>query len=115
VNQVNVDNDGSKQNQAERDEASDKKEQASEDLEYGNDMKVMTHEKSFREVTDEPRRWRRHRNKMQKDVRPKHDKNEPEKNASDDRCDFHSDIVACLIRNSNLYLRGHLGGCNARR
>ena len=35
-----VHDDGSKQNQAKRDKASDEQEQSANDLEYGNDVKV---------------------------------------------------------------------------
>jgi hypothetical protein len=93
VNQVNVHDDGSKQNEPERDKASDDQEQAANDLEYGDNVKVMTQKKSLREVTEESQRWRRHRNKMQEDVRTEYDENEPEKNPSDNRGNFHAGIV----------------------
>jgi hypothetical protein len=102
VNQVNVHNDGSKQNQAERDKASDEQQQAADHLEYGNDVKVMAQEKRLGEVTDEPRRWRRHRNEMQKDVRTEDDKNESEKNPGNNGGYFHSNMVTWLIGNSNV-------------
>src|SRR5213083_1517757 len=44
VNEVDVHNDGSEQNQTERHEASDKQEQSPDDLEYADDMKVTGHE-----------------------------------------------------------------------
>ena len=88
-----VHDDGSNQNQAERDKASDEQEQAADDLEYGNDVKVMAQEKRLGEVSGQRWRWRWHRNEMQKDVRTEHDKNESEKNPGNNRGDFHSHIV----------------------
>jgi hypothetical protein len=102
VNQVNVHNDGSKQNQAERNKASDEQEQAADDLEYGNDVKVMAQKKRLGEVPGQRWRWRWHRNEMQKDIRTEDDENESEKNPRDNRCDFHSHNVTWLFRNSNL-------------
>ena len=52
-----VHDDGSKQNRAERDKASDDQEQTADDLEYGNDVKVMAQEKRLGEVSSQ--RWRR--------------------------------------------------------
>jgi len=102
MNEVDVYNDRSKQNQAERDKASDKQEQAADDLEYGDDVKVMAQEKRLAEVSSQRWRWRWHRNKVQKDVRTEDDKNESEKNASNNRGDFHSQMVTRLTGNSNL-------------
>jgi len=93
VNQVDVHNDGSKQNQAERDKASNEQEQAADDLEYGNDMKVMAYKERLRKISDQPGLWRWHRNEMQKDVRTEYDENESEKNPSDNRGNFHTGIV----------------------
>jgi len=104
VNQVNVHNDGSKQHQAERDKASDKQEQAADDLEYGDDVKVMAQKERLGEVSGQRGWWRRHRNKMQEDVRTEDDENESEKNPRDDGGDFHARIVRCFTRNSNLNL-----------
>jgi len=47
VNEVDVHNDGSEQEQAERDEAPDKQQQAADDLEYGDNVKVMTQERAL--------------------------------------------------------------------
>jgi len=69
MNEVDVHNDGSEQNQTERDETSNKQEQATDDLEYGDEVKIVANEKGLREVPKQPRRRRRHRNEMQKDVR----------------------------------------------
>src|SRR5262249_25102144 len=102
MNQINVHNNGSKQNQPKRDEASDEQEQAADDLEYGNDVKVMAQEKRLGEVSSQRWRWRWHRNEMQKDVRTEDDENESEKNPSNNCGDFHSRIVTWLIENSNL-------------
>jgi hypothetical protein len=94
VNQVNVHNDGSEQNQTQRDETSDEQEQAANDLEYGNDVKVMAQEKRLGEVSSQRWRWRWHRNKMQEDVRTEDDENESEKNPSNNRGNFHACMVA---------------------
>jgi hypothetical protein len=93
VNEIDVHNNGSKQKQAERDKASEQQEQAADDLEYGNDVKVVAQEKRLAEVSKQSRRGRRHRNKVQKDVRPEHDKNESEKNTSNNGGNFHARIV----------------------
>ena len=53
-----VHDDGRKQNQAERDKASDEQEQTADDLEYGNDVKVVTQEKRLGEVSSQHWRWR---------------------------------------------------------
>ena len=53
-----VHDDGSNQNQAERDKASDEQEQTADDLEYGNDVKVMAQEKRLGEVSSQRWRWR---------------------------------------------------------
>ena len=50
--------DGRKQNHAERDKASDEQEQTADDLEYGNDVKVVTQEKRLDEVSSQRWRWR---------------------------------------------------------
>ena len=88
-----VHNDGSKQNQAERDKTSDKQEQAADDLEYGDDVKIMAQEKRLGEVSKQSRRRRWHRNEMQEDVRTEDDENESEKNPRNNRGNFHSHIV----------------------
>src|SRR5262245_14491406 len=62
----------------------------------------MAQEKRLGEVSSQCRRWWRHRNEMQKDVRTEHDENESEKYPSNNRCDFHLHIVPWLIRNSNV-------------
>jgi hypothetical protein len=93
VNQVNVHDDRSKQNQAKRDKASDEQEQAADDLEYGNDVEVMAQEKRLGEISKKARLWRWHWNKMQKDVRTEDDENEPEKNPGNNGSDFHARIV----------------------
>src|SRR5262245_6172427 len=109
MNQVNVHNHGRKQNQAERDISSDEQEQAANDLEYGDDVKVMAQEKCFGEVSNQRwlRRW--HRNEMQKDVRSEHDENEAEKNPSDDSSDFHDASCADSAEISNLMLVASVG------
>jgi len=94
VNEIDVYNDGSEQNQTERDETSDKHEQAADYLEQGDDVKIVTQEKGLAEVSKQSRRWRRHRNEVQEDVRTEDDKDESEKNASNNRGSFHSGIVA---------------------
>jgi len=89
VNEVDVHNDGSEQKQAERDEASDKQQQAAEDLEYGDNVKVMAQEKGLGEVANQPwRRWR-HRNEVQEDIRTEYNEDQSEKNAGDNSSDFH--------------------------
>ena len=93
MNQVNVHNDGSKQNQTERNETSDKQEQAADDLEHGDDVKLVAQEKGLREVSKQSRRRRWHRNKMQEDVRTEDDENESEKNPSNNGGNFHARIV----------------------
>jgi hypothetical protein len=94
VNEVDVHNDGSEQKQAERDEASDEQEQAADDLEYGDNVKVVAQEKGLGEVANQSwRRWR-HRNEVEEDIRTEDNENEPEKNASNDGGDFHSRMVA---------------------
>ena len=52
MNEIDVYDDRSKQKQAERDKATDKQEQAADDLEYGDDVKVMAQEQRFCEVAD---------------------------------------------------------------
>jgi hypothetical protein len=89
VNEIDVHNDGSKQNQTERNETSDKQEQAANYLEQGDDVKVMAQEKRLREVSKQSRRRRWHRNKMQEDVRTEDDENESEKNPRNNRGNFH--------------------------
>jgi hypothetical protein len=93
VDEVNVYNDGSKQNQAERDETADQQEQAADDLEYGNDVKVMAKEKRLSEVSKQSRRRRWHGKKVQEDVRAEHDKNESEKDPRNNCGNFHARIV----------------------
>ena len=51
VDEVDVHNDGSEQNQTERDKTSDKEEQAADDLEHGDDVKIVANEKGLREVS----------------------------------------------------------------
>ena len=102
MNEIDVYNDRSKQNQAERDETSDKQEQAANYLEHGDDVKIVAQEKRLAEVSKQSRRRRWHRNKMQEDVRTEDDEDESEKNPRNDRCDFHSHNVTWLFRNSNL-------------
>jgi len=94
VNEIDVYNDGSEQNQTERDETSDKQEQAAYYLEQGDDVKIVTQEKGLAEVSKQARLWRWHRNEVQEDVRTEDDKNESEKNTSNNRGNFHSGIVA---------------------
>jgi len=94
VNEIDVYNDGSEQNQTERNETSDKQEQAADYLEQGDDVKIVTQEKRLAEVSKQSWRWRRHRNEVQEDVRTEDDKDESEKNASNNRGNFHSGIVA---------------------
>ena len=93
MNEIDVHNDGSKQNQTERNEASDKQEQAADDLENGDDVKVMAQEKRLAEVSKQSRRRRWHRNKMQEDVRTEDDENESEKNSDNSCGNFHARIV----------------------
>jgi hypothetical protein len=93
VNQINVDDHGSKQNQAQRDETSDKQEQAANYLEHGDDVKIVAQEKGLREVSKQSRRRRWHRNKMQEDVRTEDDENESEKNPDNNCGNFHARIV----------------------
>ena len=52
VNEINVHNYGSEQNQTERDETSDKQEQAANYLEHGDDVKIVAQKKSLREVSE---------------------------------------------------------------
>jgi len=93
VNEVNVNDNGSKQHQAERDKASDEQEQAANNLEYGDDVKVVAQEKRLGEVSGQRwLRWR-HRDEMQKDVGTEHDENESEKDSGNDGGDFHARIV----------------------
>jgi len=54
----------------------------------------VTQEKGLAEVSKQSRRWRRHRNEVQEDVRTEDDKDESEKNASNNRGNFHLGIVA---------------------
>jgi hypothetical protein len=84
---------GASKTQAERDETSDKQEQATNYLEHGDDVKIVAQEKGLREVSKQSRRRRWHRNKMQKDVRTEHDKNESEKNPDNNCGNFHARIV----------------------
>jgi translation initiation factor IF-3 len=102
VNEIDVHNYWSEQNQTERDETSDKHEQAANYLEHGDDVKVMAQEKGLREVSNQSRRRRRHRNEVQEDVRTEDNENESEKNTRDDGGDFHSQMVTRLTGNSNL-------------
>jgi len=93
VNEINVYDHGSEQNQPKRDKASNEQEQAAKDLEHGDDVKIMAQKERLREVASQVRLWRGHRNEMQKDVRTEYDENESEKNPSDNRCNFHKEIV----------------------
>jgi hypothetical protein len=93
MNEVNIHNYWSQQHQSERNKASDKEKQTANDLKYGNHVKVMAQEKGLGEVAEQPRRGRRHRNELQKNVRTEHNENEPEKYPSDDGSDFHVRIV----------------------
>ena len=99
MNEIDVHDDGSEQNQTERNETSDKQEQAADDLEHGHDVKIVAQEKGLSEVSKQPRRRRRHRNEVQENVRTEDNENEPEKNPSDNRGDFHpnGDLVDCNI------------------
>jgi len=96
VNEVDVHNDGSEQNQTERDETSDKQEQAAEYLEQGDDMKIVAQKKRLAEVSKQSRRRRWHRNEVQEDVRTEDDKDQPKKNPRDNRGNFHPSTVAWL-------------------
>jgi len=71
-------------------------------LEYGDDVKVMAHEKRLGKVSNQPRRWRRHWNEVQEDIRTEHNEDQSEENASNDGGDFHSKTMACSSANSNL-------------
>jgi len=93
VNEVDVHDHGSEQNQTERDETSDKQEQAAEYLEQGDDVKIVAQEKRLAEVSKQSRRRRWHRNKMQEDVRTEDDENESEKNPDNNCGNFHARIV----------------------
>ena len=94
MNEIDVYNDGSEQSQTERNETSDKHEQTADYLEQGDDVKIVTQEKGLAEVSKQSRRWRWHRNEVQEDVRTEDDKDESEKNASNNRGNFHLGIVA---------------------
>ncbi len=89
MNEIDVYNDRSKQNQAERYEASDEQQQAAEDLKDGDHMQVMRHEKRFGEVARWPRRRLRDRNKVQENVLAEDNKDQSEKDASNNGSDFH--------------------------
>ena len=97
MNEIDVHNDGSEQNQTERDETPGKQEQAADDLEHGDEVKIVANEKSLREVSKQSRRRRRHRNEVQENVRTEDDEDQPEKNPRDNGGDFHASIVTWLI------------------
>ena len=65
-----------------------------DELEHGDEMKVMANEKGFREVSKKPRRRWRHRNEVQEDVRTEDDENKPEQNSRNNGGDFHGSTVA---------------------
>jgi hypothetical protein len=94
VDEIDIHNDGSEQNQTERDETSDKQEQTANDLEHGDDVKIVANEKGLREVSKQTRRRRWHRNEVQEDVRTEDNENESEKNPRDNGGDFHPSTVA---------------------
>jgi hypothetical protein len=94
VDEIDIHNDGSEQNQTERDETSDKQEQTANDLEHGDDVKIVANEKGLREVSKQPRRRWWHRNEVQEDVRTEDNENESEKNPRDNGGDFHPSTVA---------------------
>jgi len=104
VNEVDVHNDGSEQNQTERNETSDEQEQAANYLEQGDNVKIVALEKGLTEISKQPRRRRRHRNEMQKDIRTEDNEDQPEKNSRDNGDDFHFEIMMWLMVNSNLEL-----------
>jgi hypothetical protein len=94
VDKIDIHNDGSEQDQTERDETSDKQEQAANYLEYGDDVKIVANKKGLREVSQQARRRRWHWNEVQKDVRTEDNENESEKNSRDNGGDFHPSTVA---------------------
>jgi hypothetical protein len=57
-------------------------------------VKVVAQEKRLREVSNQPRRWRRHWNEVQENVRTEDDENQSKKNTRDNRGNFH----ACIVR-----------------
>ena len=54
MNEIDVHNYGSEQNQTKRDETSDEQKQPAKDLEYGDNVKVMAQEKRLSEVSSSP-------------------------------------------------------------
>ena len=94
MNENDVHNHRSKQDQPEGDETPDKQQQTTDDLEYGDDVKIMANEQSLGEVPEQSRRGWRHRDEVQEDVRAEDDEDEPEKNPRINRGDFHPRIVA---------------------
>ena len=89
---------GASKTKSKRNKASDKQEQAADDLEYGNDVKIMAQEKRLGEVSSQRRRWRWHGNKMQEDVRTEHNEGQPEKNPCDSGSNFHFVMVADRLK-----------------
>ena len=73
MNELDVHDHGSEQNQTERDETSDKQEQAAEYLEQGDDVKIVAQKKRLAEVSKQSRRRRWHRNEVQENVRTEDD------------------------------------------
>jgi hypothetical protein len=93
VNEINVHNYGSEQDQTERNETPDKQEQAANDLEQTDDMKIVAHEKGLREVSKQSRWRRRHGNEVQEDVRTEDNEDQPEKNPRDNGGVFHASMM----------------------
>ena len=54
MNEIDVYNDGSEQNQTERDETSDKHEQTADYLEQGDDVKIVTQERALLKSPSSP-------------------------------------------------------------
>jgi hypothetical protein len=93
MNEIDIDNYRSEQNQTKRDETSDKQEQAANYLEHGDDVNVVAQEKGLREVSKQPRLWRWHGNEVQKDIRSEDDENKSEQDPGNNCGDFHLSML----------------------
>src|SRR5438477_7707795 len=88
VKEPDVHDHGAKDRQTQRNKPADQQKQAPDDLKPADRVNVAAGKKRVQIFTNKTRRWRRHRNEMQKCVRTKDEEDEPEKNSSNDGSDF---------------------------
>ena len=90
MEQPNVYYDSAENGQAERDKLTDQEQQATDDLESANEINVAALKKGVQIFTGQTLREGRHWKETQKCIGTKENENKPEKNADNDRENFHA-------------------------